>query len=127
MLILYHAFHRAENSQTTRHLAEFHMIEPEMAFSDLSGAMDNAESFVKHVVKYTLGNCKTDINFFEKFVDPNTRSKLGALVDKPFTRIPYREAIKLLQEEIAKNTTAWQYPEVFEAVVYLSSPKNRYS
>jgi asparaginyl-tRNA synthetase len=103
---------RAENSQTTKHLAEFHMIEPEMAFADIFGAMDNAEGFVKHVVKYVLGTCKEDITFFEKFYDKSLSDKLKKLVEQPFVKLPYKEAVKLLQEEIAKDPSKWQFPDV---------------
>lgn len=103
---------RAENSQTTRHLAEFHMIEPEMAFADLDACMTNAEAFVKHVVKYSMSKCGSDYDFFAKFVDKSVKERLQKLVDEPFVRVPYREAIKLLQEEIAKDPSKWQFPEV---------------
>jgi asparaginyl-tRNA synthetase len=103
---------RAENSQTTRHLAEFHMIEPEMAFADLDAVMDNAERFVKHVVKYAIDTCPNDLNFFEKFVDASVQTRLAKLVNEPFVKLPYKEAVKLLQEEIAKNVSKWQFPIV---------------
>ena len=80
---------RAENSQTTRHLAEFNMIEPEMAFADLFDAMDNAEKFVKHVVNYALTTCASDIDFFEKYVDKEIKVRLSKLVEQPFVKIPY--------------------------------------
>lgn len=88
------------------------MIEPEMAFSDLWSAMTNAELFVKHVVKYALDTCPEDISFFEKFFEKTLRERLNKLVTQPFVRLPYKEAIKLLQDEIAKDTSKWQYPEV---------------
>ncbi len=103
---------RAENSQTTRHLAEFHMIEPEMAFADLFDAMNNAEGFVKHTVKHVIKTCQTDLSFFEKFMDKTLTERLTKLVEQPFARISYREAVKLLQEEIAKDPSKWQFPEV---------------
>lgn len=103
---------RAESSQTTRHLAEFHMIEPEMAFADLYAAMDNAEAFVKFVVRQTLQSCAPDLQFFQKFMDSHLHERLTKLVDQPFVRLPYREAIRLLQEEIAKDPSKWAYPEV---------------
>lgn len=103
---------RAENSQTTRHLAEFHMIEPEMAFADLFAAMDNAEGYVKHTVKHVLKTCQTDLDFFGKFMDKTLMERLTKLVEQPFVRIPYREAVKLLQEEIAKDRSKWQFPDV---------------
>lgn len=103
---------RAENSQTTKHLAEFHMIEPEMAFCNLFEAMDNAEDYVRYVVKYVLQSCQSDMAFFNKFVDTNILTKLDHLVTKPFARVEYREAIRLLQEEIAKDPSIWQFPHV---------------
>lgn len=103
---------RAENSQTTRHLAEFNMIEPEMAFADLFDAMDNAERFVKYVVNYALTTCASDIDFFEKYADKEIKIRLNKLVQQPFVKIPYRDAIKLLQEEIKKDPSKWQYPDV---------------
>jgi asparaginyl-tRNA synthetase len=103
---------RAENSQTTRHLAEFHMIEPEMAFADLHAAMDNAEGYVKHTVRYVMDKCQDDLSFFERFMDKTLKTRLEKLVEAPFVRIPYREAISLLQEEIAKDRSKWQFPDV---------------
>jgi len=103
---------RAEKSQTTRHLAEFHMIEPEMAFCDLNGAMDGAERFVKGVIAHALSSCKDDLAFFEKFYDKTLTSRLSDVVGKPFVRISYKDAIKLLQDEIEKDPSLWQFPEV---------------
>jgi asparaginyl-tRNA synthetase len=103
---------RAENSQTTRHLAEFHMVEPELAFCDLDGAMDNAEQLVKSVVQHVLDNCQEDLQFFQKFFDPNLVQRLQDLVQEPFVRIPYRDAIAYLQEEIKKDPAKWQFPTV---------------
>jgi asparaginyl-tRNA synthetase len=103
---------RAENSQTTRHLAEFNMIEPEMAFADLFSAMTNAEEFVKYVIKYSLETCKEDMAFFEKFMDKNLMTRLNKLVKEPFVRLPYRDAVVLLQEEIAKDPSKWKYPDM---------------
>lgn len=103
---------RAENSQTTRHLAEFHMIEPEMAFTDLFQAMDNAESYVKYVIQYVLQQCIQDLQFFQSFYDKELLTKLQQVVSLPFVRISYEEAIGLLQEEIQKDPTKWSYPDV---------------
>lgn len=103
---------RAENSQTTRHLAEFHMVEPEMAFADLNSAMENAEQMLKFVVKHVLDNCKEDLTFFGKFYDKGLIDRLEKLVAEPFARVSYRDAIKYLQEEIAKDPSKWQFPEV---------------
>lgn len=103
---------RAENSQTTRHLAEFNMVEPEMAFADLKSAMDNAESMLKFVVKETLDKCDADLTFFTKFYQKDLKDRLEKLVSKPFARVSYREAIGYLQEEIAKDPSKWQFPDV---------------
>ena len=103
---------RAEKSQTTRHLAEFHMIEPEMAFCDLFGAMDSAENYVKACVSHVLASCEPDLAFFEKFFDKTLTTRLRALVNEPFVRLPYKEAITLLQAEIAKDPSKWQFPHV---------------
>ena len=103
---------RAENSQTTRHLAEFNMVEPEMAFADLESAMSNAEGMLKFVVKHILENCEEDLTFFAKFYDKELKERLQKLVDQPFARVSYREAISFLQEEISKDPSKWQFPEV---------------
>jgi asparaginyl-tRNA synthetase len=103
---------RAENSQTTRHLAEFNMLEPEMAFADLQAAMANAEAMLQYVVSHVLKSCDEDIMFFQKFYDPNLKVRLQKLVSEPFARCSYREAIGYLQEEIAKDPSKWQFPEV---------------
>jgi len=103
---------RAENSQTTRHLAEFNMIEPEMAFADLADDMANAEAFVKHVVGHVLEHCAEDLRFFQQFFDKGLTARLERVRDQPFARVEYREAVALLQEEIAKDRSKWQYPDV---------------
>ena len=103
---------RAENSQTARHLAEFWMVEPEMAFADLTSAMDNAESMLKFVVSTALEKCDEDLTFFGNFFDKGLKDRLHKLVNVPFVRLPYRDAIKYLQEEIAKDPSKWQFPEV---------------
>jgi len=103
---------RAENSQTARHLAEFWMVEPEMAFADLTSAMDNAEAMLKSVVGLALKECEEDLTFFAKFFDKGLKDRLEKLVNKPFVRVAYRDAIEYLQEEIAKDPSAWQFPEV---------------
>jgi asparaginyl-tRNA synthetase len=103
---------RAENSQTTRHLAEFHMVEPEMAFADLGSAMDNAENLLKFVVKHVLETCKEDLAFFTNFYDKQLTKRLEKVVEQPFARVSYRDAVGFLQEEIAKDPSKWQFPEV---------------
>lgn len=103
---------RAENSQTSRHLAEFNMVEPEMAFADLPAAMDNAEAMLKYVVQHVISNCHDDLQFFQKFYDTALMSRLTTLVEQPFARVAYRDAVAYLQDEIAKDPTKWQFPEV---------------
>lgn len=103
---------RAENSQTTRHLAEFNMVEPEMAFADLPAAMDNVEQMLKYVVGHVLDNCKEDLKFFGQFYDKELLGRLEKVVSQPFVRVAYRDAIAYLQEEIAKDPSKWQFPEV---------------
>lgn len=103
---------RAEDSNTARHLAEFWMIEPEMAFADLQDDMDNAEAYVKHVVAHVMQHCSKDIEFFGKFQDKGLAARLDAVVQKPFARVEYRKAVEMLQKEIAKNPKKWEYPEV---------------
>ena len=103
---------RAENSQTTRHLAEFHMLEPEMAFADLESAMRNAEDMLKFAVRKVLDTCQEDLTFFTKFYDKQLLERLEKLASQPFARVTYREAIAYLQEEIAKDPSQWQFPHV---------------
>lgn len=105
---------RAEKSQTTRHLAEFHMIEPEMAFTNYHEAMDNAESYVKYVINYVMKNPNNyqDLLFFNKFYDKNLLQRLNDLIAKPFNRLLYSDAVTLLQKEIAKDPSKWVYPNV---------------
>ena len=88
---------RAENSNTTRHAAEFWMIEPEVAFCDLEGDMDLAEALVKFLVSEALQRDEGDLAIFEKFVDKGLRERLEFVASRPFERITYTEAVKLLQ------------------------------
>jgi len=88
---------RAENSNTTRHAAEFWMIEPEVAFCDLEGDMDLAEALVKFLVGEALQRDEGDLGIFEKFVDKGLRERLEFVAGRPFERITYTEAVKLLQ------------------------------
>lgn len=87
---------RAENSHTSRHLSEFWMLEPEMAFADLSDDMDNAQDYIQFVCRYLLEHCIEDLNFFNKFIDTKLLSRLEALVQKDFVRISYTDAIDVL-------------------------------
>ena len=88
---------RAENSNTSRHAAEFWMIEPEVAFCDLEGDMDLAEALVKFLVQEMLDNNEGDLSIFEKFVDKGLRARLEFVANRPFERITYSQAVALLQ------------------------------
>mmetsp|Transcript_56179 Transcript_56179/g.111540 ORF Transcript_56179/g.111540 Transcript_56179/m.111540 type:complete len:541 (-) Transcript_56179:285-1907(-) len=103
---------RAEDSNTARHLAEFWMIEPEMAFADLNDDMDNAEAYVKHVVRHVMETCPDDLKFFGSFVDKELLGRLELLVNEDFARVSYGEAVEMLQAEISKDPSKWEYPEV---------------
>ncbi|NJW55401.1 amino acid--tRNA ligase-related protein, partial [Salinimicrobium oceani] len=102
---------RAENSNTSRHLAEFWMVEPEMAFCDLAGNMDIAEDFIKYVLKYILENCKDDLAFLEERLANEDKAKpeaerspmgltdkLRFVIDNNFKRVSYTEAIDILKD-----------------------------
>jgi asparaginyl-tRNA synthetase len=88
---------RAENSNTSRHLAEFWMVEPEMAFCDLSGNMDLAEAFLKAVFRAVLERCPDDMAFFAERIDASAIETLQHIVDTPFERLAYTEAVEILQ------------------------------
>ncbi|MBU4034392.1 MAG: asparagine--tRNA ligase [Proteobacteria bacterium] len=87
---------RAENSNTSRHLAEFWMIEPEMAFCDLAQDMQVAEAFIKYLVQYGLDHCPDEIELFNNFVDKTLKARLAAVLEQDFARITYTEAVELL-------------------------------
>lgn len=91
---------RAENSNTPRHLAEFWMIEPEVAFLDKEGLMDLEEDFIKYCVQWALDNCRDDLNFLNKMIDKNLISTLEAVVKEDFVRLPYTEGIKILEDAV---------------------------
>ncbi|HAN98283.1 MAG TPA: asparagine--tRNA ligase [Planctomycetaceae bacterium] len=88
---------RAENSNTSRHLAEFWMIEPEMAFYDLNDNMELAERFLKRLIGDALRDCAEDMQFFDQWVEKGQIELLQGIVDKPFIRLPYTEAIGILE------------------------------
>lgn len=87
---------RAENSNTPRHLAEFWMIEPEMAFYDIHDNMDLAEDMLKYLIQYALDNCKDDVEFLNNMYDKELLARLQSVVEKPFKRMTYTEAIDVL-------------------------------
>ena len=89
---------RAENSNTPRHAAEFWMIEPEMAFADLTDYMDNAEAMVKYVIGYVLEQCPDEMAFFNQFFDKGLLERLNALVNAEFARVSYTDAVELLKQ-----------------------------
>jgi len=97
---------RAENSNTARHLAEFWMVEPEMAFCDLRGDMDLAEAFLKHVFASVLERCAEDMAFFRERIDPELVETLEHVVREPFERIRYGEAIEILEH----SGRAFEFP-----------------
>ncbi len=88
---------RAENSNTARHLAEFWMVEPEVAFCDLEGLADLAERFLKSVFRDVLDRCEDDMAFFAKRIESQAILRMQTVIDEPFERIPYREAITILE------------------------------
>ena len=89
---------RAENSNTTRHAAEFWMIEPEMAFADLEDNMEVAEAMLKYVINYVLENAPEEMNFFNSFIDKGLLDRLHHVADSEFGRVTYTEAVRLLEE-----------------------------
>ncbi|MBQ1635889.1 MAG: asparagine--tRNA ligase [Bacteroidales bacterium] len=114
---------RAENSNTPRHLAEFWMIEPEMAFYDIKDNMDLAEDFIKHLVSYALEHCMDDIQFLSDRYDPELVERLKSVVSTEFVRLEYTEGIKIL-EEAKKNGVEFEYPVFWGAD--LQSEHERY-
>ena len=114
---------RAENSDTPRHLAEFWMVEPEVAFAALNDLMDLEEEFIKYCVNWALNNCKDDLEFLNNMIDKGLIERLQEVVKTEFVRLPYTEGIKILEEAIAAG-------KKFEFPVYwgcdLASEHERY-
>ncbi len=102
---------RAENSNTPRHAAEFWMIEPEMAFADLSDNMDVAEAMVKYIIKFVMENAPEEMEFFNKFIEPGLIDRLENVVNNKFERITYTKAIELL----TPYKDQFKYPVEWEA------------
>lgn len=100
---------RAENSNTPRHLAEFWMVEPEMAFYDIKDNMDLAEDFIKSLVRYALDNCRDDIQFLNDRYDPTLIERLEGVCDTQFVRLAYSEGIEILKDAISKGVE-FEYP-----------------
>ncbi|MBI5345771.1 MAG: asparagine--tRNA ligase [Chlamydiae bacterium] len=97
---------RAENSNTARHLAEFWMIEPEIAFADINDDMELAESFIKYVIKDSLQNNEEDLEFFDKFIEKGLIARLKHVLESPFQRISYTEAVEIL----LKSNKKFEFP-----------------
>lgn len=100
---------RAENSNTPRHLAEFWMIEPEVAFYDIKDNMDLAEDFIKYCVRWALDNCQDDLEFLNKMVDKTLLDRLHFVVEHDFVRLTYTEGIRILEEAI-KQGRKFEFP-----------------
>ncbi|HIZ61585.1 MAG TPA: asparagine--tRNA ligase, partial [Candidatus Gemmiger avistercoris] len=96
---------RAENSNTTRHAAEFWMIEPEMAFADLTTYMDTAEAMTRYIIRFLLENCPDELAFFNQFIDKGLLERLRLVAESDFARVSYTDAIELLK----KNDDNFQY------------------
>jgi asparaginyl-tRNA synthetase len=97
---------RAENSNTPRHLSEFWMIEPEMAFYDLDDNMDLAEEFVKYLIRYALENCREDLEFLNNMIEKGLIERLNFVLNNEFIRMTYTEAVSILTGSSRK----WEYP-----------------
>ena len=129
---------RAENSNTTRHAAEFWMVEPEIAFADLKDDIQLAEDMLKYLIKYALENLPEEIEFFNKFIDTTLKDRLEALVKSDFKRLTYTEAVEILEKSGKEFTfpVSWGVDlqteherylteEVFKAPVFLTDyPKD---
>jgi asparaginyl-tRNA synthetase len=102
---------RAENSNTSRHANEFWMIEPEMAFFDLQGNMDVAEEIVKYLIRDIRANCPDEFELFSKFVDKELTARLDFVLERPFQRVPYTEAVELLK----KSGEKFEFPVEYGA------------
>ena len=100
---------RAENSNTPRHLAEFWMIEPEIAFMDLDELMDLEEDFLKYCVRWALEHCQDDLQFLNQMVDKGLIARLEGILKETFVRLPYTEGIKILQQAI-KDGRKFEFP-----------------
>jgi asparaginyl-tRNA synthetase len=97
---------RAENSNTPRHLAEFWMVEPEMAFCDLAGDMELAEEFLKYIIGYVLDHCRPDLEFFNQRIDDTVLSTLEHVASSKFEHVTYTEAVSILE----KAGRSWEFP-----------------
>lgn len=115
---------RAENSNTPRHLAEFWMIEPEVAFMDLIELMDLEEDFIKYCINWALENCQDDLEFLNKMIDKSLIERLKSVVSDEFVRLPYTQGIEILQEAVKAGKKKFEYP--VEWGMDLASEHERY-
>ena len=114
---------RAENSNTPRHLAEFWMIEPEMAFYDITDNMDLAEDFIKYCVRWALENCQDDLAFLNQMIDKTLLERLHFVLENDFQRLTYTEGIEILEEAV-RNGRKFEFPVSWG--VDLASEHERY-
>ena len=114
---------RAENSNTPRHLAEFWMVEPEVAFNEIGDNMDLAEDFIKHCIQWALDNCQEDLKFLSDMYDKELIERLHFVIDNNFIRLPYTEGVKILEEAVA-NGKKFEFPIFWGAA--LASEHERY-
>lgn len=101
---------RAENSNTTRHAAEFWMIEPEIAFADLQDDMELAEDMLKYIINYCLENAPEEMEFFNQFIDKGLLERLHHVVNSDFAQVTYTEAVKILEEDSKAGKVKFDYP-----------------
>ena len=114
---------RAENSNTPRHLAEFWMVEPEMAFYDIDDLTALEEEFIKFCVKWALDNCMDDLQFLNKMIDNSLIERLQSVINTDFVRLPYTEGVRILEEAV-KNGHKFEFPVFWGAD--LASEHERY-
>ena len=114
---------RAENSNTPRHLAEFWMVEPEVAFADIDDLTALEEEFIKFCVQWALDNCRDDLEFLNKMVDPGLIARLEGVVKTDFVRLPYTEGVRILEEAV-KGGHKFEFPVYWGAD--LASEHERY-
>jgi asparaginyl-tRNA synthetase len=114
---------RAENSNTPRHLAEFWMIEPEVAFNEIAENMQLAEDFIKYCVRWALENCMDDIQFLNDHFDKELIERLWSVLKQDFIRLPYTEGVRILEDAVAKGHT-FEFPVFWGAD--LASEHERY-
>ncbi len=114
---------RAENSNTPRHLAEFWMIEPEVAFIEIEENMDLAEEFIKYCIQWALDNCLDDIKFLAEHFDKELLPRLESILEKPFIRLTYTEGVSILEEAV-KSGVKFEFPIYWGAD--LASEHERY-